>query len=209
MMIPEAEIGKKVTRKRKIPDYLVCEIMDGKPLYYRSYRDVLQKKKTIEEILGSSSLQSFIITFLMEVIFKGNLTEHYQVLLSEPGIHIDHKNNLSADILIYDKQILTADNINTQFVSVPPEVHIEVDISIELEDLKDYQYVEKKINKLHAFKTGKVIWILTNIRKVMVAVPGKPWQIYNWQNDIEIEDGVSFNIGKYLDERGVILPPLD
>lgn len=208
-MIAEAGISKKGTVKRKIPDYLVCEIMDGKPLYYRGYKDVLRKKKTIEEIMGSSSLQAFIITFLMEVIIKGKLSDNYQILVNEPGLHIDNKNNISGDLLIYDKQVLTPDKINTQYLSVPAKVHIEVDISIELEELKDYQYVEKKINKLHAFNTEKVIWILTNIRKVLVAVPGNPWQMYDWQNDIEIQDGVSFNIGKYLDEKGVILPPLD
>lgn len=208
-MIAEAEILKKVRRKRKIPDYLVCEIMDGKPLYYKGYKDVLRKKKTIEEIMGSSSLQAFIITFLMEVIIKGKLSENYRVLVSEPGLHIDNKNNVSGDILIYDKQVLTPDKINSQYMSLPAKVHIEVDINIELEDLKDYQYVEKKISKLHAFKTEKVIWLLTNIHKVLVAVPGHPWQMYDWQDDIELLDDVNFNIAKYLHESGVNLPPLD
>lgn len=206
-MIAEAEVLKKVPRKRKIPDSLICEIIDGKPLYYKGYKDVLRKKKTIEEIMGSSSLQAFIITFLMEVIIKGNLSEHYQVLVSEPGLHIDNRNNVSADILICDKQVLTPDKINTQYLSVPAKVHIEVDISIELEDLRDYEYVEKKISKLHAFKTEKVIWILTNIQKVIVAVPGNPWQMYDWQNDIEILRGVTFNIANYLHKKGVSLPP--
>jgi hypothetical protein len=208
-MIAEAGISKKVAVKRKIPDYLICEIIDGKPLYYKGYKDVLRKKKTIEEIMGSSFLRAFIITFLMEVIIKGKLSENYEVLVSEPGLHIDNKNNVSGDILIYDKHTLTPDKINNQYVSVPATVHIEVDISIELEDLKDYQYVEKKINKLHAFKTRKVIWILTNIRKVMVAVPGQPWQMYDWQNEIELQDNITFNIGRYLHEKGVFLPPLD
>jgi hypothetical protein len=208
-MIAEAGVTKKVRGKRKVLDSLVCEILDGKPLYYKGYKDVLLKRKTIEEIMGSSSLQAFIISFLMEVIIKGKLSESYQVMVSEPGLHIDSKNNVLGDILIYDKQILTPDKINAKYLSVPAKVHMEVDISIELEDLKDYQYVEKKINKLHAFKTEKVIWILTNIRKVMVAVPGNPWQMYDWQNDIELLDSVNFNIGKYLDEKGVVLPTID
>ncbi len=207
-MIKDAGLSKKLTRKRRIPNYLVCEIMDGKPLYYQGYKDVLFKRKTIEEIMGSSSLQAFIIAFLMEVIIKGKLSERYRVMVSEPGLHIDNRNNVSGDIMLFNKDVLTPDKINSKYLSVPAKVHIEVDISIELEDLKDYQYVEKKINKLHAFKTEKVIWILTNIQKVMVAVPGSPWQMYDWLNEIEIQDKVSFNIGRYLDEEGVILPSL-
>lgn len=207
-MIAEAEIIKKVARKRKIPGYLVREVLDGKPLYYKGYKDVLRKKKTLEEILGSSTLQAFIIAFLMEVIIEGKLKKKYEVLVSEPGLHIDKKNNISAGLLIYDKHVLTPDKINTQYVSVSAKLQIEVDINIELEDLKDYQYVEKKINKIYTFGTERVIWILTNIRKVMVANQGQPWQVYDWQNDIELMDGVSFNIGKYLNEKGVALAPL-
>lgn len=202
-MITEAETLTKVRLKRKVPDYLVCEIMDGKPLYYKGYKDVIGKKKTTEEIIGSSSLQSFIIAFLMEVIIEGKLKKSYEVLVSEPGLHLDKKNNLSGDILIYDKSILTPDKINAHYASVPAKIHIEVDISIELEDMKDYQYVEKKISKLHAFGTKKIIWILTNIRKVMVAIPDNPWQMYDWHNNIELLDGVMFDIGNYLDEKGV------
>lgn len=43
----------------------------------------------------------------------------------------------------------------------------------------------------------------------MIAVPGSPRQMYDWQNDIELVDNVSFNIGKYLHEEGVVLPSLD
>lgn len=80
----------------------------------------------------------------MEVIIRGKLLENYRVLVNEPGLHIDNKNNVAGDILIYDKQVLTPDKINTRYSSVPAKVHIEVDISIELEDLKDYQYIEKR-----------------------------------------------------------------
>lgn len=207
-MLTEAGVSKKVRGKRKIPDSLVREILDGKPLYYKGYKDVLSKKKSIEEIMGSSSLQAFIVTFLMGVIFRTKLWENYEVLVSEPGLHIDNKNNVAGDILIYDKQVLTGDKIHTKYLTIPPKVHIEVDINIELGDLKDYQYVEKKINKLHSFKTEKVIWILTNIRKVIVAIPGSPWQMYDWESDVELLDSISFNIGKYLVEKGVVLPPL-
>ncbi len=205
-MIAEVEGSKKDKRKRKIPDYLIREWIDGKPLYYKGYKEVLNKKKTLEDIMGSSALQAYIVTYLVMLIAKKNLDTKYHILSNEAGLHLDNKNNLAADILIYDPKIMTPDKISAHYANVPAKVQIEVDITIELEELKDYQYVEKKINKLHQFGTEKVIWVLTNIKKVMVAVPEQPWQTYDWNNDIELLDGVIFNIGAYLKEKGVTLP---
>lgn len=46
------------TRKPKqaVPEYLIYEIMDGKPIHYKGYREVLAGTKTVGEIMGSSSL---------------------------------------------------------------------------------------------------------------------------------------------------------
>jgi hypothetical protein len=69
---------KPVKRQpRNIPAYLVYEIMDGKPIYYHGYRDVLLNKKTFEEIIGASSLQSIIIYYLVGFISKFIDEEYY------------------------------------------------------------------------------------------------------------------------------------
>ena len=43
---------KKKKKAEKIPDYLIKEVMDGIPFYYKGYKDVLNKTKTKEEIMG-------------------------------------------------------------------------------------------------------------------------------------------------------------
>jgi len=204
-MVAEKIAVKATSAKRpqKIPDYLICEVMDGQPLYYKGYKEVLKKKKTAEDIMGSSSLQALLVSYLMEIIIEGKLKKQYEVLVSEAGLHLNKNNNLAGDILIYDPKVLTADKINKRYADVPPKIVIEVDIMIELENQKDYQYVKRKVDKLQAFGTGKIIWIMTAVQQVMVAVPGQPWQTYNWDNDIELLDGVSFNIGSYLKAKGV------
>lgn len=206
-MVAEKAAVKRASSKRpqKVPDYLVCEVMDGVPLYYRGYKDVLKKKKTIEEVMGSSSLQALLVAYLMEIIIEGKLKKWYEILLNEAGLHLDKNNNLAGDILIYDPAVLTPDKITKRYADVPPKVVIEVDIMIELENLKDIQYVKKKIDKLHAFGTEKVIWILTAVRQVIVAIPAHPWQTHNWNDDIELLDGVIFNIGNYLKAKGVVV----
>ncbi len=43
-------------RPTAIPESLVYERLDGQPIYYQGYRDVMAGRKTIEEIIGSSTL---------------------------------------------------------------------------------------------------------------------------------------------------------
>jgi hypothetical protein len=50
---------------------------------------------------------------------------------------------------------------------------------------------------------GKVIWILTNIKKVMIATPNAPWVMVEWHQDVEILEGIFFNIQAFLDKRGI------
>lgn len=195
--------GASAKRSQKIPDYLICEVMDGQPLYYKGYKEVLKKRKKIEDIMGSSSLQAMIIGYIVMLCGKQNLDERYEFLSSEAGLHLNKNNNLAGDLLIYDPAVLTADKINKHYADVPPKIVIEVDIMIELENLKDYQYVKRKVDKLHAFGTEKIIWIMTAVQQVMVAIPGKPWQTHNWHDDIELLDGVNFNIGNYLKAKGI------
>lgn len=82
-----------------VPTYLICEIMDDKPLYYKGYRDALSGKKTVGEIVGSTTVS----------------------------------------------------------------------------------------------------------KKVTVATPGQPWQVIDWDQDIDLLAGVTMNVGRYLTDRGVLV----
>ena len=60
-----AEILEAPKRKsRKIPTNLIREVLRGKLLYYKGYKEVLNGTKQIEEIMGCSSLQSFLVGFI-------------------------------------------------------------------------------------------------------------------------------------------------
>ncbi|MEO6283882.1 MAG: Uma2 family endonuclease [Dyadobacter sp.] len=186
----------------KIPNVLIHEIIDGKPLYRKGYRDVLAKTKTVEDIMGSSSLQAFLITYLTIWIGKQIDDDKYHILTNEAGLHLDRKNNLAGDLLIFDSQKLTIDKINKNYADVAPKISIEVDIDIALEEISEYSYMTIKTNKLLDFGAEKVIWFLTESKKVMIATPGGDWQMRDWDKDVEITDGISCNIGKYLKEKG-------
>lgn len=50
---------------RKVPEYLVKEVLNGIPIYiyYKGYKAVLRKEKTLKDIIGASGLQIFILRY--------------------------------------------------------------------------------------------------------------------------------------------------
>jgi glutamyl/glutaminyl-tRNA synthetase len=186
---------------RKVPSYLIAEVIDGKPYYYKDYKQVLNKKKTLEDIMGSSTLQGFIVTYLTRLLMTLSEDE-YHIFLNETGIHIDTNTNLSGDILVFDaSKPLT---INTHYANQAPLINIEIDVNIALEQEDEKDYIFKKTQKLLDFGVEKVIWILTKSQKVIVATPNENWLIISWDKNIEILRGLHFNVPAYLEKKGVL-----
>jgi len=196
---------KSVRKQRKVPEFLIYELMDGKPVYYRNYKSVLNNTKKFEDIMGSSTLQSVIIIHILSILIKSLNEEEFWLMTNETGIHLDHRNNLAGDILIYEKSRLKTTDINTQYATVAPNIAIEIDTKADLSILTFQQYLKLKTTKLHNFGVDKVIWIMTATRQVLVALPGQDWLIIDWNKDIEVINGISFNIGNYLQKSGIEL----
>ena len=188
-------------RTPKVPSNLVWEVIDGKPLYRRGYKDVMRKLKTIEEIMGTSSYQSIICQYINKILNRELNEDVYDVMANEVGLHLKQRDNISQDIAIYP--LLSADKISKKYTDYPAKIVIEVDIDIDPSVMKDIEYMNLKTKKLLDFGVEKVIWILTNIKKVMVATPNAPWTMAEWNQDIEILEGIFFNIQAFLDKRGI------
>lgn len=204
MLVAEKEtLYRPRTKKLKMLSELVFETIDGRDYYYRGYQEVLKGKKSKEEIMGTSGLQSLIISYLIEVIILKINKKLYHFLTGETGLHLNQRDNLSNDIAIYDKNILTPDKITTNYIDVPPKVAIEVDIRINLERPTDHEYVYKKTEKLLDFGLERVIWVFTNSQKVLIAEPRKDWIISDWHKEIEILEGITFNIAQFLKQEGI------
>ncbi len=195
------------TRKRKVPEYLVKEEIDGKKFYYPGYKHVVSGKKNLEDIMGSSGLQSFLIEyFTYHVLSKLNLKK-YRVFLGETGNHLGYRNNLSLDIAIFDRKVLTPEKVTDKYVDVPAYCVIEIDVQAEWEagDMSDVEFIGLKTNKLFEFGTQKLIWVLSKSKKIIVAEPNKHWSIIDWNEDIELIENITFNVGKHLAEEGITL----
>lgn len=204
--MPTPITPKSTTKlKRKIPDYLVYEVMDGKPIYYRGYQSVLNKTKTLEDIMGCSSIQAELVTYLLRIILRTFDEKKYRVYTNEIGNHIDRNNNLSNNIAIFDKTVLTADKINRKYPDVPPKIVIEIDTEADVSELTGFGYIYKKSKKLLDFGVERIIWIMINTMTVTVMEPGQDWKVREWNTDIELMDGHTFNIARYLDEEGIVM----
>jgi Uma2 family endonuclease len=195
--------GVRAKRPRtKVPEYLIYEIMDGKPIHYKGYREVLAGTKKVSEIIGSSTLQALIVTHLIILLGKQIDDNQYTILSSEAGMHLDKRTNLAGDILIFDNATLPIDAINEFYAQVPPKIVIEVDISADSADVDTDGYIFQKTQKLLNFGVEKVIWITTVAKKVTVATPQGDWQVKDWHKDIDVLEGIQFNIGQYLAKKG-------
>jgi hypothetical protein len=199
-----------VTQQKKSLSYpetasnpLIFEEWDGKIYYRKGYREVLSGAKTVEQIMGSSSLQAEIISCILQAILRSINLRKYRVHTSEPGIHVSKQVNMAGDILVYDRAVLTSEKISRKYADVPPKIVIEVDISIEAEGITEMSYVFRKSERLIEFGCERVIWVLTEIQKVVVFTPGAEAEILNWHSDIAVLNDITFNIGTYLDAEGI------
>lgn len=192
--------------KRKIPALLVKETIDGIPFYYRGYRSVLNKTKKLEDIMADSGLQGLIKSYLIIFLSRKLDLKKYHIFVGEMGAHLDHRSNLALDLVIYDKSVLTADKINTKYIDVTPKIVIEVDVKVELADRNANiftDFVLRKVRKLHAFGAEKIVWIFSRSKTVIVSAPGNTWEVLDWDQDVELLDGITFNIAQHLEEEGI------
>ncbi len=178
------QIKKAKKRKgKKIPDYLIYEVVKGRPVYYKGYKDVLNGTKTFEEITMESILQSWLkaqITGILFVFFKD---KDYEIATGELGLNLSGKNKRGADIAIYKTE--NPIEINEFFASTPPEIIIEIDVRADTENQSEMDYVHEKIEDYLDFGVKKVIWLFSKTKKVMIADGKAPWLTYGWDKVIK------------------------
>ena len=190
---------------RKVPEYLVKEVLNGIPIYYKGYKAVLRKEKTLEDIMGASGLQVLIVSYIYKLLVRQLSDDVYHVFAGETGLHLELNDNLSGDIVLFECNKFPISNIDTHYLNIPPKIDIEVDVNIDTADFTEQTYIYQKTDRLLSWGVEKVIWILSESKKVIVAEQGKDWLLIDWSKDIEVIDGVKFNVSQYLEKLGVEL----
>lgn len=186
---------------QSIPKSLIYEMVDGKPIYYRGYQDYLSGEKQLEELMGSSHIQSFIVTRLVIALSRLLNLSKYEILTNELGLKFKDKSWRAADIAIYEKSDLRNLPLSDKYLEVAPKIVIEVDTKADLSEIPDsFSYYQKKTDQLLDFGVEKVIWIFTDTKKVMVAEPNQNWQISPWDREILILDDAVVTLQKLVEE---------
>lgn len=189
---------------KTIPASLIFEELDGRPLYRKGYKEVLENNLSPEEIMGCSFLQALIVSIVFPYIkqmLKGKL---YWTVCGESGLHVSHGNNLTNDVAVFDKASIK-DVFSKKYPDVPPKIAIEVDVKIEADQFPDpNDYISRKSEKMIEFGTERVIWILTENRKIMVMDQMREWAIYEWDEAVPVFDQYRFCLNDLLKEEGVI-----
>ena len=186
--------------EKKIPSYLIYETIDGVPVYYRGYKNVLTKKQTLEEIMAYGGLQIFLINLLKDY-FQPIFGKTHWVWSGEAGVHVSHGSNPSLDFIILPKKFFSYKNTKSKYLDSPPTVVIEVDTKAEFEDLpfSEAEYYLTKTQALLDFGVQEVVWIFTKNEKIMVARPAQPWLTTNWKDEISIMNH-KFSLQRIIDE---------
>lgn len=195
-----ATTAPKRRRSRKVPEALIYEIVDGRPIYYKGYRDVLNGKLNLEAVMSESSLQAWLKARLSSLLFAALEPKGYDVLTGELGLILGKDSRRGADLSVFRSENLVLD---ADYAKIPPELIIEIDIQADLEDQSEMEYVLRKIEDYLQFGVKKVIWIFTTNRVIMTATPQKPWLTLGWDANIETIEGFTFNIAKILEGKKI------
>ena len=185
-----------------ISEQLVYEELNGRKLYRKGYKNVINQTKTIEEIMGCSSLQGTIVSVLLSFLYRNIEDLGYEIITNEIGLHVSLGNNLSSDIIIYNHNDFIQYRIDEHYFDVAPKMVIEVDVKIDLEKNSDVDYIAEKTQTLFDFGVKRVIWVFTAKKKVVLAQPNQDWIIRDWSKDFDIIEGHAINLMGMIEKKG-------
>lgn len=120
-------------KRKKIPKELIYEMAKGSPIYYRDYDKVLAGVKTLEEVIGSRGLQSYLIILILNLLLS-KLSGRCVVLSNEVGFKFSPKGWRNLDIAIFEKEKVRDSLLKDEYIAIPPKVIVEVDTKANLKN---------------------------------------------------------------------------
>jgi Uma2 family endonuclease len=190
--------------KNEIPKSLIYEMYDGKPMYYKGYKDVLNKLKTPEEIMGQSDIQFIIVNTIFKFLVKNIDDKKYIVGSNETGFHLSKNVNISSDIVIFDKNSLINRENKGKYFDIPPLAVLEIDIEADALDfgMSEFNYYSMKTKKLLDFGVKEVFWFFSASKQVAIARPNQDWIIANWDKELIVLNDYKFTLEALLEKDG-------
>jgi Putative restriction endonuclease len=191
------------TSEQMIPKELIYEVLDGKPIYFKGYKDVLNKTKTLDDIMATGRLQTLVLSSIYDELLPQAKKNGLKIVFNEVGIHVSLNLNFSCDLVAFDKTALAATEDDIHYYNIPPEFVIEVDTNGDFTDTKFETYFYEKSKKLIEFGAKKVFWILTASKTVTCVTSDEIWITHGWHKPIEIFDGHPIILDSLFKENGI------
>ncbi len=187
------EKGKDERRERLLR-LLTYEVVDGKPIYYRGYKDVLEGKKQPEEVMGASFLHARLVAKITSWLDR-MLGDRYVVSSGELGYFVE-KGWRSLDVALFRYEDVKDKLRSRRYIDIPPVLVVEVDTHGDVEN--EMAYISGKVEDLLRSGVEKVVWIFTDSEKVLIAERGRDWVIVGWDRDIDLLEGLKLNLEDLL-----------
>ena len=189
---------EKEERRERLLRLLTYEVVDGRPIYYRGYKDVLEGRKQPEEVMGSSAFHARVLEYVLRRMFGSLSEEEFRIATGEVGVitHTGSRRNL--DIALFKASDVREYELTPHYYPVPPLLVVEVDVKADVGNEGDLGYILKKSRELIDFGVKRVVWILTSPRSVLVFELGKPAVILGWEDEVEIWEGVKVRLSDLL-----------
>lgn len=184
-----------------VPEVFIAEYLDGIPMYYKGYKKIINNPSQIEEIMGAGAIHSILLSYFIKLLVIKLDETKYWLMTGETGYKPEKKNHFNLDLAIYKKENLLPGVIGYEYVNVAPELVVEIDTSVESDEVTKDEYIFGKTQRLLQFGTGKVVWVFSKTKLVMVAEPNVPWQVYPWNTDLHLIENIQFNIDTYCREN--------
>jgi Putative restriction endonuclease len=188
-----------VTPQVVIPEALIYEVVKGKPIYYKGYKHYLNGTKTIEELKIDSTLQAWLKSRLTILLGNYLIANGYDITTGEQGFILPSGDKRGADIAIFKEGSFVIDE---HYSRNTPEVILEIDVSANMDNETEFDYIAQKTTDYHEFGVQNVIWIFTKTKKVMVAEKGETWLTKDWTKDVQVMEGLTLNLSKMIEKKG-------
>ena len=183
---------------QSIPKHLIYEMDEGKPIYYKGYKEYLNGNLNYEETMPDSNLQSWLKAQLLALLISFFYHDKSIVITGgKQGLSLKKKTWRGADVAVFKKSNFV---LNTEYSKKPPEVVIEINVKGHYDsDEKMLHDFERKNAQLLKFGVKKIIWIFTETKFIM-SLTNEGKTHHKWDEEIPVMNDFSFNIQKMIDE---------
>ncbi|MEM6261864.1 MAG: hypothetical protein AAGI38_05110 [Bacteroidota bacterium] len=190
----------------EVPEVPIYEQIDGKPLFVKSYNQVVNGQSTVQESLPATPFQSITLSCILAFFYE-HLTPKHHLAPHEPALQVDPATRLAVEIAVFESAVLHSQQlINADGFQVAPELAILMDCHVDLRQIRNPQnYFFQKIHKLLEFGVKEVIWLHSDTRKVTVARSFDKWEVIDWEKEIAVLEGNhSFSVAGLLAADGLL-----